>query len=115
VAPAVRVDKRHGDEMGGARGMLRREEGRKRVAASMGRPLFYGHGGGGGRAGGERHAVARGSGRGSGRCQAAHVGIVWTGEAGPMTRGPGAYSNGQRQNLIQISNGFELYSNSFKI
>jgi hypothetical protein len=32
-----------------------------------------------------------------------------------MTRGPGAYSNGQRQNLIQISNGFELYSNSFKI
>jgi hypothetical protein len=64
VAPAVRVDKRHGDEMGGARGMLRREEGRKRVAASMGRPLFYGHDGGGGRADGERHAVARGSGRG---------------------------------------------------
>jgi hypothetical protein len=77
VAPAVRVDKRHGDEMGGARGMLRREEGRKRVAASMGRPLFYGHDGGGGRADGERHAVARGSGRGGGGVRAGARQHMW--------------------------------------
>jgi hypothetical protein len=34
-----------------------------------------------------------------------------------LTGGPGAYSNGLRRNLIQIqiSNGFELYSNSFKL
>jgi hypothetical protein len=84
-----------------------------------GRPLFYGYDGGGGWADGECHAVAREPGGGGVRANARqHVWAVFgQGRRGPMTCGPGPYSNGQRQNLIQIqiSNGFELYSNSFKI